>query len=203
MVRQRVGLLVQPDAGHGIAFVAMHEREVEQLRVTTCDERDAATSRREAGLHPRRSSTFRRTTPATSPTTRASAPRCPASGTRSKAGAAVMVTSHLGRPDGRQARAKPIRSRRSRSASPSCSARPVPLERDWVDGAFQAKPGRSGAARELPLQQGREEERRSALAEDGGAVRRLRERRVRHRAPRRGDHARHRAIRAESRAPGR
>ena len=43
-------------------------------------------------------STCRRTTPATSPKTRASAPRCRASSMALDAGAAVMVTSHLGRP---------------------------------------------------------------------------------------------------------
>ena len=43
-------------------------------------------------------STFRRTTRATSPTTRASAPRSPAIKDALARGAAVMVTSHLGRP---------------------------------------------------------------------------------------------------------
>ena len=106
-----------------------------------------------------------------------------------------MVTSHLGRPTGG-------RVRRAESLAPGREApvraarhRRCRSKRDWLDGVDVA-PGRRGrAARELPLQQGREEERRGALAKDGGALRRLRERRVRHRASRGSDDARHRAIR--------
>ena len=49
-------------------------------------------------------------------------------------GAAVMVTSHLGRPTEGAVERRRTRSRRSRSGSPSCSAATVPLVRDWVDG---------------------------------------------------------------------
>src|SRR3546814_4760016 len=45
-----------------------------------------------------------------------------------------------------------------------------------------------GAAGKLPRQSGRKEERRNAGAQDGGVVRRLCQRRVRHGAPRRGHH---------------
>ena len=111
-------------------------------------------------------------------------------------GAAVMVTSHLGRPEGRRVHPRPTRSRPvAKRLSASCSGRDVPLVRDWLDGVDgRARPG--GAARELPLQQGREEERRGARAQDGGALRRLRERRLRHRAPRGGHHPRRREVRA-------
>ena len=113
-------------------------------------------------------------------------------------GAAVMVTSHLGRPtEGEwtaadslapigQRLSRAARHRRCRwSATGSTAARGTPRCARRVR-----------AARELPLQQGREEERRRARAKDGGAVRRLRQRRVRHRASRRGDDARHREVRA-------
>ena len=109
-------------------------------------------------------------------------------------GGAVMVTSHLGRPkEGEWSEADslaPVAKRLS-----ELLGAPVPLIRDWVDGgAWHAAlaAGEPRAARELPLQQGREEGRRRARAEDGAPVRRLRQRRVRHRASRRGDDARDR-----------
>ncbi len=112
-----------------------------------------------------------------------------------KAGAAVMVTSHLGRPTEGELRPEDSLAPIGRRLA-ELLGRPVPLVADWVDGGFTVAAGRSGAAGELPLQQGREEERRGARAQDGRAVRRLRERRVRHRSPRRGDDARHREVRA-------
>ena len=118
-------------------------------------------------------------------------------------GAAVMVTSHLGRPTEGEWKAEdslaPVAERLA-----ELLGRDVPLVRDWVDGgAWHAAlaAGRGRAARELPVQQGREEGRRGARAKDGAAVRRLRQRRVRHRAPRRGDDARHRADSRRSPAP--
>ena len=57
-----------------------------------------------------------------------------------KAGAAVMVTSHLGRPtEGKltpEDTLAPIAKRLS-----ELLGRPVPLVQDWVDGAFTVKPG--------------------------------------------------------------
>ncbi len=57
---------------------------------------------------------------------------------RSTAGAAVMVTSHLGRPtEGELEPADslaPVAKRLS-----ELLGRPVPLVRDWVDGAFQVQ----------------------------------------------------------------
>ena len=106
------------------------------------------------------------------------------------AGAAVMVTSHLGRPT--EGEPKPADSLAPVAARlGELLGRTVPLATDWVDGV-DVEPGEVVAARELPPQQGRKEERRRARPEDGGALRRLRQRRVRHRAPRRGDHLRHR-----------
>ena len=100
------------------------------------------------------------------------------------AGAAVMVTSHLGRPT--EGAFKPDDSLAPVAARlGELLGREVPLVADWVDGVDVA-PGAGGAARELPRQQGREEERRGAGAQDGRAVRHLRQRRLRHRAPRRG-----------------
>ena len=59
-------------------------------------------------------------------------------------GAAVMVTSHLGRPTEGAVDGRGLARADRRSAWPSCSAVDVPLVRDWVDGgAWHAalKPG--------------------------------------------------------------
>ncbi len=66
---------------------------------------------------------------------------------------------------------------------------------DWLEGV-DVRARRGGAVRERALQQGREEERRRAGAAHGGAVRRVRDGCVRHRASRRGEHARRGALRA-------
>ena len=111
------------------------------------------------------------------------------------AGAAVMVTSHLGRPT--EGAFKP-----EDSLAPVAQrlaellGREVPLVAE-LGRRRAGRAGPAGAAGELPRQQGREEERRGAGAQDGGAVRHLRARRLRHRAPRRGQHLRHRAVRAD------
>ena len=107
------------------------------------------------------------------------------------AGAAVMVTSHLGRPtEGTLAPDDTLAPVAARLGE--LLGREVPLIADWTGGR-RGRAGPAGDARELPRQQGREEERRGAVAQDGGAVRHLRQRRLRHRAPRRGVDARHRA----------
>jgi hypothetical protein len=110
----------------------------------------------------------------TSPTTRASAPRCPAIQLRAAtAGAAVMVTSHLGRPTEGEFKPEdslaPVAAAPGRTAGPSSAAGAPTGSTAW-----SVAPGRGGAAGELPLQQGREEERRGAGAQDGRAVRHLR-----------------------------
>ena len=104
------------------------------------------------------------------------------------AGAAVMVTSHLGRPT--EGELKPEESLRPVAQRlGELLGRPVPLRTEWVDGVdVRARRGR--AARELPRQQGREEEQRRAGAQDRRVVRRLCQRCVRHRAPGRSDDAR-------------
>src|SRR5258708_5914381 len=63
-------------------------------------------------------------------------------------------------------------------------------------GGCFGRAGEGGVARELPLQPGREEGRRFAGKKDGGAMRRLRQRRLRRRAPRRSEHPPHREVRA-------
>ena len=146
-------------------------------------------------------STCRRTTPATSPTTRASARRCPRIRDALARGAAVMVTSHLGRPTEGEWKAEDSLAPIAQRLSELLGA-PVPLIRDWVDGgawhaALQARAGR--AARELPLQQGREEERRRARAEDGEALRRLRA--TTRSAPRTAPRRRRTASRSSRRSP--
>ena len=88
------------------------------------------------------------------PTTRASALRCPAIQHALKAGAAVMVTSHLGRPTEGEFKPAdslaPIAQRLSELLD-----MPVPLKADWV-GGVNVNPGSGGDAGKLPLQQGRE-----------------------------------------------
>ena len=57
-----------------------------------------------------------------------------------KAGAAVMVTSHLGRPtEGKLESADSLAPIAERLAQ--LLGRPVPLVRNWADGGFQVKPG--------------------------------------------------------------
>ncbi len=117
---------------------------------------------------------------------------------RSPRGAAVMVTSHLGRPTEGAVQRRRFAGAGREAPAASCSAATC----RWSATGSTAARGtprcarRARAARELPLQQGREEGRRRAGAQDGGALRRLRQRRLRHRAPRRGNDARHRAVRA-------
>ncbi len=112
-------------------------------------------------------------------------------------GAAVMVTSHLGRPaEGQWSPADslaPIASAAVRAARPRRAADSRLGRRRAV--ACRAQAGTGRAARELPDEQGREEGQRRARAQDGEAVRRLRQRRLRHRAPGRGDDAWPREIR--------
>jgi phosphoglycerate kinase len=72
--------------------------------------------------------------------------------------------------------------------------RPVPLVSDWVDGV-DVRPGEVVLLENCRLNKGEKKNKRRAGAEDGRAVRHLRARRLRHRAPRRGLDLRHRAVR--------
>ncbi len=118
-----------------------------------------------------------------------------------EAGAAVMVTSHLGRPTEGAFKAEdslaPVATRLG-----ELLGRDVPL-RSGLGRRGRGRAGPARAARELPRQPGREEERRGAGAQDGGPVRHLRARRLRHRTPRRGQHLRHRRSLPRSPAPAR
>jgi phosphoglycerate kinase len=102
-----------------------------------------------------------------------------------KAGAKVMVMSHLGRPDrgrvhgGRLAQA--VAEDMSRQARQE-----VRLIRDYLDGGFDVADGELVLLENVPLQQGREEGQRRPPEEIRRAVRRLRDGRLRHRAPRPG-----------------
>ena len=104
------------------------------------------------------------------------------------------------RPPDRRASGRPrIRSRRSPRACPSCSASTC---RWFATGSTAARgmprshPGQVVLLENCRMNKGEKKDRRRARAEDGEAVRRLRQRRVRHRASRRGDDARHRQVRA-------
>ena len=118
----------------------------------------------------------------------------PAIETALAAGAAVMVTSHLGRPKEGEPRPEdslaPVAARLG-----ELLGRSVPLVSELGRRRRGAR-RRDRHARELPPQPRREEERSGAGAQDGGALRRLRQRRLRHRASRRGHDLRHRRVRA-------
>ena len=112
-------------------------------------------------LHPCRPQRAAGRQPATSPRTPAFAPACTLHRAwRSKAGAAVMVTSHLGRPTEGEFKPEdslaPGRQAHGRTARPRGEAG-LELGR-WRSGRTR----RGGDARELPPQQGREEEQRGA-----------------------------------------
>ena len=109
--------------------------------------------------------------------------------------ARVMLMSHLGRPqEGKFAEEfslAPVAKRLTQLLGV-----PAPLKRDWLDGVDRGA-GRGGAARERALQQGREERRRGAVAQNGGALRHLRDGRLRHRASRGGEHPWRGEVRAD------
>jgi phosphoglycerate kinase len=108
-----------------------------------------------------------------------------------QAGAAVMVTSHLGRPT--EGEFKPEDSLAPVAARLSeLLGREVKLVANWVDGVDVA-PARSCCWRTAASTRARRRTR--AGAEDGRPVRHLRQRRLRHRPPRRGHHLRHRRVR--------
>ena len=109
-------------------------------------------------------STCRRTTPAASPTTRASAPRCRPSALALDKGAAVMVTSHLGRPT--EGEFKPrIRWRRSRARLSELLGRRC----RWCRTGSTASTSRPArwCCWKTAAEQGREEGQRRAGEEDG------------------------------------
>ena len=110
------------------------------------------------------------------------------------AGAAVMVTSHLGRPTEGQFKPEdslaPVAKRLS-----ELLGRDVPLVADWVDGV-QVQPGNVVLLENCRCNKGEKKNDDAPRAENGEALRHLRERRVRHRAPRRSHDARHREVRA-------
>ena len=116
-------------------------------------------------------------------------------------GAAVMVTSHLGRPD----RGAVLRGRLAGAGGQapvaSCSAATC---RSSATGstASRSSPARSCCSRTAASTRARRRTTRRSRARCG-AVRRLRERRLRHRAPRRGLDPRHRASSPRSPAPAR
>ena len=112
-----------------------------------------------------------------------------------KAGAKVMVMSHLGRPtEGEYQRREFAQTCGRRSVH---EARQTGAPHQGLDQRrLRRRRRRAGAARERALQQGREEERRRNRAEIRQAVRRVRDGRVRHRAPRRGFDPRRRQVRA-------
>jgi hypothetical protein len=104
-----------------------------------------------------------------------------------KAGAKVMVMSHLGRPEGEYSEENSLQARgRGLSAK---LGKPVRLIKDYLEGPGGRR-RRAGAAGERALQQGREEGQRGAGQEVRRPVRRLRDGRLRHRPPRPGLHPR-------------
>ena len=103
-----------------------------------------------------------------------------------------MLTSHLGRPTEGEFKPEDSLAPVAEAACRELLGRPVPLRRDWLDGV-QVAPGEIVLLENCRVNKGEKKNDDALAAQDGGAVRRLRQRCVRHRASRRGDHARHRA----------
>ena len=115
-------------------------------------------------------------------------------------GARVMLLSHLGRPE--EGKFDPEFSLAPVAAKLSeLLGKPVPLVQNWLGGRGRAA-GLGGAVRERALQQGREEGQRGAVAADGGAVRRIRDGCLRHRASGRSQYPRRGQVRTRPPAPG-
>ncbi len=104
--------------------------------------------------------------PARSPKTPASAPRCRPSRPALDAGAAVMVTSHLGRPT--EGEFKPEDSLAPIAAAPVRTAGPAPcaLVQNWVDGVDVA-PGQVVLLENCRLNKGEKKNERRTRPEDG------------------------------------
>jgi hypothetical protein len=116
-------------------------------------------------------------------------------------GAAVMVTSHLGRPKEGSWSAEdslaPVAARLSQLLG-----RDVPLLRDWIDGV-EVAPRPAGAAGKLPHERRRGQGRRGAVAQVRRPVRRVRDGCLRHRASRAGLDPRRDPLRRRSPAAAR
>ena len=100
-----------------------------------------------------------------------------------------------GPPDRGRVQARGFAGAGRRSAWPSCWAATVPLRADWVDGV-DVQPGELVLLENCRVNKGEKKNDEALAQQDGRAVRHLRARRLRHRAPRRGHHLRHRAVRA-------
>ena len=102
--------------------------------------------------------------------------------------------SHLGRPQEGQATAAlslaPVSARLS-----DLLGKPVPLRKDWLDGVDCA-PGSAVLCENVRFNKGEKEDDEQLARAHGGAVRSVRHGRLRHRAPRRGQHPRSGALRA-------
>ena len=125
---------------------------------------------------------------------RGSARRCPPSRPRSTAKARVMLMSHLGRPEegkfAEEFSLAPVARRLTQLLGV-----PTPLRRDWLDGVDVA-PGEVVLLENVRFNKGEKKDDERAVAQNGGALRRLRDGCLRHRASRRSEHARRGEVRA-------
>ena len=118
-----------------------------------------------------------------------------------EAGARVLVMSHLGRPEegvyDEEFSLAPVAKRLSELLGARCASRRT------GSTASTCAPGEVVLLENVRFNKGEKKDKEDLAQEDGRAVRRLRDGCVRHRASRRGEHARRGAVRARSRAPAR
>ena len=166
-----MGALTPPMAVPTLDDAARRRRRARQARVRARRPERAARGRRDRA------------------TTRACARRCRRCGGCSRAGARVVLASHLGRPKGKR-RARALAAPGGAAARASCSARRVASASDCIGAGRRgarspsSAPGQVLLLENLRFHAGRGGERPRLRDGARRARRRLRERRLRHRAPR-------------------
>ena len=192
VVRQRMGLLLQ-GAGNGA-----RGRQVTAtcgiVRMIVIKTDRLWTARRQARVHPRRPerAAGRRRQHHRRHAHPGLGARHPARAEGGRRGDGHVAP---GPPDGRRVQARRFAGA-GREAPGRTARQPGAARCATGSTAFEVKPGEVVMLENCRVNKGEKKNDEALAQKDGGAVRRLRQRCVRHRAPRRGDHARHREIRA-------